>query len=47
MGLSISYGLIREMGGRIEVENRLGEGATFTITLPLAEITTPQIRDFA
>ncbi|UXN69507.1 ATP-binding protein [Devosia neptuniae] len=47
LGLSISYGLIREMGGRIEVESRQGEGATFTITLPLAEITTPQIRDFA
>ncbi|MCU0227868.1 MAG: ATP-binding protein [Bryobacterales bacterium] len=34
LGLSISYGIIREHGGIIEVASRLGEGTTFTITLP-------------
>lgn len=39
LGLSVSYGIISNHGGRIEVQNRPGEGATFVIWLPLA-ITT-------
>ncbi len=35
LGLSITYGLIQELGGKIHVTSRLGEGTTFTITLPL------------
>jgi PAS domain S-box-containing protein len=35
LGLSMSYGIVRRLGGGIEVESRSGEGATFTITLPI------------
>lgn len=33
LGLSIVYSLVEMMGGRIEVESKLGEGTTFTIYL--------------
>ena len=36
LGLSVSFGIISNHGGRIEVKNRLGEGATFVIWLPLS-----------
>ena len=35
LGLSISYGIIREHGGHITADSRPGEGATFTIDLPV------------
>jgi signal transduction histidine kinase len=35
LGLSITYGLIQEMGGTIQVESRLGEGTCFILDLPL------------
>ena len=35
LGLSVSYGIIRKHGGRLEVESRVGEGTTFTIWLPI------------
>ncbi len=35
LGLAIVRNLARLMGGEIEVESRLGEGARFTVTLPL------------
>lgn len=34
LGLSLSYGIIQEHGGRIVARSEVGEGATFTITLP-------------
>ncbi|MDP8246857.1 MAG: PAS domain S-box protein [Candidatus Tritonobacter lacicola] len=34
LGLSVSYGLIKEHGGDIEAENNAGGGAIFTIRLP-------------
>ena len=36
LGLSVSFGIISNHGGRIEVKNRIGEGATFVVWLPLA-----------
>jgi signal transduction histidine kinase len=35
LGLSISYGIIEEHDGRIEVESNPGQGARFTIHLPV------------
>jgi len=35
LGLSICYGIINKMGGRIDVESKVGEGTTFAIVLPL------------
>ena len=34
LGLSVSYGIVRGHGGRIEVESALGQGAKFTVKLP-------------
>jgi hypothetical protein len=36
LGLSVTYGIIQEHGGSIEVFNRPGGGATFRLELPLA-----------
>jgi C4-dicarboxylate-specific signal transduction histidine kinase len=36
LGLSITYGIVQEHLGTISVESRPGEGASFTIELPLA-----------
>jgi signal transduction histidine kinase len=35
LGLSVTYGLVRELDGTIDVESRLGEGTRFVIVLPL------------
>jgi signal transduction histidine kinase len=36
LGMSLSYGIVREHGGSIRVESVFGHGATFVIELPLA-----------
>jgi two-component system NtrC family sensor kinase len=38
LGLAISYGIIKEHRGSISVETEVGEGTTFTIRLPIAEV---------
>ena len=35
LGLSISYRIVRNHGGRIEVESKVGEGSTFSVILPV------------
>lgn len=40
LGLSVSYGIVENHGGRIEVESTRGVGTVFSIVLPLPE--TPQ-----
>ena len=37
LGLSVSYGLIKNHGGEIKVRSRLGQGTTFTVVLPVRE----------
>lgn len=45
LGLSLSYGIVRVHGGRIEVHSKLGEGACFRVILPQRQMnssnTTP------
>jgi signal transduction histidine kinase len=36
LGLSVSYGILRELGGGITVESRPGVGTTFLVRLPMA-----------
>jgi two-component system NtrC family sensor kinase len=36
LGLSLSYGIVREHGGTISVESKVNEGTSFTIYLPIA-----------
>lgn len=38
LGLSVSYGIIRDHGGKIEVTTVPGRGTTFQVTLPLEEV---------
>ena len=36
MGLFVSHGIVKKLGGDIRVESVLGKGTTVHITLPLA-----------
>ncbi len=37
LGLAVSYGIIQAHGGEIDVKSQVGEGTTFTVTLPLEQ----------
>ncbi|NOI68236.1 ATP-binding protein [Vibrio sp. 99-8-1] len=39
LGLSVSYGIVKEFGGRLEVTPNSDQGTTFTLTLSSADIT--------
>jgi signal transduction histidine kinase len=39
LGLSISYGIITRHKGRIDVRSEPGKGSTFTVRLPVAQVT--------
>lgn len=36
LGLAVSYGIIEQHQGKIEVKSELGQGSVFTISLPIA-----------
>jgi two-component system sensor histidine kinase KdpD len=40
LGLAIARGFVEASGGRVWVESRDGQGATFTLELPLAEVAS-------
>lgn len=39
LGLSVCYGFIKDLGGDIQVRSAVGTGTTFTITLPILEVS--------
>lgn len=43
LGLSLSYGLVQEHGGKIAVQSEPGQGATFTIALPVSSEGAPSV----
>src|SRR5262249_28579419 len=40
LGLSVSYGIIRDHGGTIEVESQVGRGSVFSVRLPLRPVSS-------
>lgn len=41
LGLSISYGIVKALGGKMEVKSQVGQGTTFTVLLPVISGTPP------
>jgi two-component system, NtrC family, sensor kinase len=39
LGLSVTYGMVSALGGRIAVSSQIGQGTSFTVTLPLNPIS--------
>jgi two-component system NtrC family sensor kinase len=37
LGLSVTYGIVQQHGGTLEVESDEGKGATFTVILPATQ----------
>ena len=40
LGLALVYAIVTDLGGAIDVKSVPGEGSTFSIYLPLADVTT-------
>lgn len=38
LGLSVSYGIVKNHGGEIKVESRRGQGSTFSVVLPVPKV---------
>lgn len=38
LGLAVSYGIVRQRGGMIDVKSEVGDGSTFKVELPFAEM---------
>jgi PAS domain S-box-containing protein len=47
LGVATVYGLVRSLGGRVEVESQLGRGTLFRVLLPLEAAPAPAARDEA
>lgn len=45
LGLSVSYGIVQQHGGWLEVESEACRGTTFTIILPTADTSTANHSD--
>lgn len=45
IGLATSYEVVRQMGGRIDLDSELGVGSTFTIALPRCEEAAEPVTD--
>jgi PAS domain S-box-containing protein len=41
LGLSVSYGIVKDHGGSLSVQSRVGAGTTFTLSFPGAEHVPP------
>lgn len=47
MGLTIVQGLVKLFGGTVEVASKVGEGTTFTVTIPVTAVAAAQPPDVA
>ncbi len=45
LGLAVVHGIVRDHGGTIEVESAVGQGASFTVVLPLVRGSVAPISD--
>jgi two-component system NtrC family sensor kinase len=43
LGLSITYGIVKKLGGNIEVQSKEGEGALFKVFLPKSAKMSPEV----